>query len=455
MYEKKTIYDLLNDIDSEEKADLINDEIIELKDDKKEKIKQYLLSSTEYDQKTKSNAQNKNKKKYALIITMLITVAYTFTMKQNIYATIKSVFNAIQTNYSTMFNLGDEAEKYVNNLVGQEKKLPGNISIKLDKILIDNKKIYLSLLASIPYESKKVKYIEPPFVDVSFNDKYPNSAGGSMGVYFVENKNDNQIFAINCEYSLDEKIIQEIHNKTDLKIEMREINIIDVSKSDILSKIKKAINSRDINMIRSLEYFDTFYNKDYQKEKTVFLVKDIDMTKLNLDTKNIDKEITFGCGKEEIKVNKIKINRLGIQADVKFKSIENLDHKHILIIENEAGNRIKMIAGSSIGDDSGITSNFSSVGQQSGDTMEKFMNSKSISISAYTQKKSDTNVKYTKDIGLANSIKYLRSLMKNIEINNVYTTLTLNEPLDGTENHYSLDMSNYILLGKSSIYIDR
>jgi len=52
-----------------------------------------------------------------------------------------------------------------------------------------------------------------------------------------------------------------------------------------------------------------------------------------------------------------------------------------------------------------MIANFSSAGQQNSDTMEKFMNSKRLSISAYTQKKPDTNVKYTKDMDLADIIK--------------------------------------------------
>lgn len=449
----RIIYELLNDIDSEHIMDKIACEKSKIGNNEKARIKESIIDSIN---EKKVESRKIGRKKYdtkkgigIIVASISIILVLGIFSKQNIYAVIESTLNSIQTKCVEMFGLGSEADRYAGGFQSDEKYLPGGASVKIDKILIYDKKIYVSILASLPYDKNKAKDIYVEGVEFKINGKRIENGSGSMGIFFVKNIGDkDQIFDINCEYLIDEDISESV---VDIDVNLDGVKVFEEDKKELLDGMRKAIRDRNLNMMRKYSYNEPLYESDSSSNGVTLSVKNVDIGKLRQDTKIIKTDLNIGGVHDKVKINEIRMNKTGVQFDVGY-NIEKVEGGLVFVVENDLGDRIKMMSGGGYGDNLGnMSETFSSVGSTVSNEIDSFMKSKYLKVSGYIER--EDNKMFSREEEITNSIDDLSKIIENVEKRNICTPNILGESLPGMDEYYSMDTSNFRLVGSTKIDI--
>ena len=151
-------------------------------------------------------------------------------------------------------------DKYSLKYVKKAKKI-GENKIRLDKILLDENKAYMSFFVELDYNVNLVK--EPSFggICLKINRKEVENRGLGQTVSLVNNENKKkQLFRIDYEMDLESSIDEKI-DSIDLEIQGLEIKEIDKKLS--LIHISIAINLLWMLPHNLIDFVDLNYHQCY------------------------------------------------------------------------------------------------------------------------------------------------------------------------------------------------
>lgn len=379
----------------------------------------------------RKNSVKKDKKKKSILIAAVVILLIGIGVMNNKYTNIliSQAIEDVKNSFSHLFTIGEDADKYSLKYVKKAKKI-GENKIRLDKILLDKNKVYMSFFVELDYNVNLVK--EPNFggICLKINRKKVEDRGLGQTVSLVNNENKKkQLFRIDYEIDLESSIDEKIDS---IDFEIQGLEIKEIDKKKLLDAYEKAKNNRKIDYVLaikdgrgSIKRFDQVLD---------FSVENMDKVYLRDSTKSYHDEFSIYNGNDKVICRSLSINELGIQADIHYYFDKDNDKGHDLdiIAINDQGDRIRLspMIGNGQGD-SDIRYIMRTMTSQNKD-ISRFLKSSYIILEAY-------KVKGEENIKPETFVEELDKDIKYIEDNNAFNNENTSENRDINRNLYSYE----------------
>ena len=263
----------------------------------------------------RKNSVKKDKKKKSILIAAVVILLIGIGVMNNKYTNIliSQAIEDVKNSFSHLFTIGEDADKYSLKYAKKAKKI-GENKIRLDKILLDKNKVYMSFFVELDYNVNLVK--EPNFggICLKINRKEVEDRGLGQTVSLVKNENKKkQLFRIDYEIDLESSIDEKIDS---IDFEIQGLEIKEIDKKKLLDAYEKAKNNRKIDYVLaikdgrgSIKRFDQVLD---------FSVENMDKVYLRDSTKSYHDEFSIYNGNDKVICRSLSINELGIQADIHY-----------------------------------------------------------------------------------------------------------------------------------------
>ena len=377
----------------------------------------------------RKNSVKKDKKKKSILIAAVVILLIGIGVMNNKYTNIfiSQAIEDVKNSFSHLFTIGEDADKYSLKYVKKAKKI-GKNKIRLDKILLDENKVYMSFFVELDYNVNLVK--EPSFggICLKINHKEVEDRGLGQTVSLVNNENKKkQLFRIDYEIDLESSVDEKIDS---IDFEIQGLEIKEIDKKKLLDAYEKAKNNRKIDYVLAIkDGRDSIKRFDQVLD---FSIENMDKVYLRDSTKSYHDEFSIYNGNDKVICRSLSINELGIQADIHyyFDKDNNKGHDLDIIAINDQGDRIRLspMIGNGQGD-----SDIRYIMR----TMTRFLKSSYIILEAY-------KVKGEENIKPETFVEELDKDIKYIEDNNAFNNENTSENMDINRNLY-----NYEKIGQS------